>query len=228
MSFDDVSGLFGRFTKGKRARLTASMLIAMCCLCACGNGDTAKTTSPRKTVKAVKTLHVYFFEGFDAALGKKTIAQLQDTFDSVAFEGVIPLPDSAYYAPRKRYKAGKLVRHLRHLQPSTSELVVGFSSKDISDSVHNYNDYGVMGWTRPSLHSSVVSTYRLSDKSRLQEDFAKLILHELGHADGLPHCKKSATCYMRDANTKNHFPELTGFCDKCTKHLTSKNWKLPK
>lgn len=207
---------------------TALMLIVMCFLCSCDNGNTTKTSEPKKSVKTEKTIHVYFFEGFDTTLGNKTIAQLQNTFDSVAFEGVIPLPDSAYYAPRNRYKADKLVRHLRHLQSSTSELVVGFSPKDISDRVHGYDDYGVMGWTRHSLRSSVVSTHRLTDRSRLQEDFVKLVLHELCHADGLPHCKNSTTCYMRDANKKNHFPELTGFCDKCTKHLTSKNWKFNK
>ena len=112
------------------------------------------------------------------------------------------------------------------MQASNSELVVGFSPKDISDKVHGYDDFGVMGWTRHSLRSSVVSIHRLADKSRLQEDFVKLVLHELGHADGLPHCKESTTCYMRDANKQNHFPELFGFCDKCTKHLKSKGWKL--
>lgn len=207
---------------------TALMLIVMCFLCSCDNGNTTKTSEPTKSVKTEKTIHVYFFEGFDTALGNKAIAQLQNTFDSVAFEGVIPLPDSAYYSPRNRYKADKLVKHLRHLQSSTSELVVGFSPKDISDRVHGYDDYGVMGWTRHSLRSSVVSTHRLTDRSRLQEDFVKLVLHELGHADGLPHCKNLSTCYMRDANKKNHFPELTGFCNKCTKHLTSKNWKFNK
>lgn len=207
---------------------TALMLIAMCFFCSCNRGNTENPSEPKKSVKTEKTIHVYFFEGFDTALGNKTIAQLQNTFDSVAFEGVIPLPDSAYYSPRNRYKADKLVKHLRHLQSSTSELVVGFSPKDISDRVHGYEDYGVMGWTRHSLRSSVVSTHRLTDRSRLQEDFVKLVLHELGHADGLPHCKNSSTCYMRDANKKNHFPELTGFCDKCTKHLTSKNWKFNK
>ena len=205
---------------------TTLMLLALFFFCSCNNGSPAKQSEPKKTVKTAKTIHVYFFEGFDTFLGDKTIAKLQNTFDSVAFEGVIPFPDSAYYAPRKRYKADKLVKHLRQLQSSTSELVVGFSPKDISDRVHGYEDYGVMGWTRHSLRSSVVSTHRLSDKSSLHEDFIKLVLHELGHADGLPHCKNSETCYMRDANKKNHFPELTGFCDKCTKHLTSKHWTV--
>ena len=206
------------------------MMLSACFLGSCNNnskekGDTPKAKTEVK-VMANKTIHVYFFEGFNKSLGENTLNKLKETFDSVAFEGTIPFPDSAYYAPRQRYKADKLVKHLRQLQASNSELVVGFSPKDISDKVHGYDDFGVMGWTRHSLRSSVVSIHRLADKSRLQEDFVKLVLHELGHADGLPHCKKSTTCYMRDANKQNHFPELFGFCDKCTKHLKSKGWKL--
>lgn len=206
------------------------MMLSACFLGSCNNNKKEKVDAHKaKTevkVKAKKSIHVYFFEGFNKSLGENTLNELKETFDSVAFEGTIPFPDSAYYAPRQRYKADKLVKHLRQLQASNSELVVGFSPKDISDKVHGYDDFGVMGWTRHSLRSSVVSTHRLADKSRLQEDFVKLVLHELGHADGLPHCKESTTCYMRDANKQNHFPELFGFCDKCTKHLKSKGWKL--
>ncbi len=206
------------------------MMLSACFLGSCNNNKKEKVDAHKaKTevkVKAKKTIHVYFFEGFNKSLGENTLNKLKETFDSVAFEGTIPFPDSAYYAPRQRYKADKLVKHLRHLQASSSELVVGFSPKDISDKVHGYDDFGVMGWTRHSLRSSVVSTHRLADKSRLHEDFVKLVLHELGHADGLPHCKESTTCYMRDANKQNHFPELFGFCDKCTKHLKSKGWSF--
>lgn len=206
------------------------MMLSACFLGSCNNNSKEKVDAHKaKTevkVMANKTIHVYFFEGFNKSLGENTLNELKETFDSVAFEGTIPFPDSAYYAPRQRYKADKLVKHLRHLQASNSELVVGFSPKDISDKVHGYDDFGVMGWTRHSLRSSVVSIHRLADKNRLQEDFVKLVLHELGHADGLPHCKESTTCYMRDANKQNHFPELFGFCDKCTKHLKSKGWKL--
>ena len=204
------------------------MAVSMSMICSCSNKEESKETK-REDVKAVantkKIVHDYFFEGFNKSLGDNTMKELKHTFDSVAFEGVIPFPDSAYYAPRSRYKPDKLVKHLRQLQAS-SALVVGFSSKDISDRVHGYEDFGVMGWTRISLHSSVVSTYRLSDKSRLQSDFVKLVLHELGHADGLPHCKNSVSCYMRDANKQNHFPELGGFCDKCKTHLSKRGWNL--
>lgn len=207
---------------------TLFLMFSMQLFVSCNNKDEAKEakTEVKTASKRQKTVHVYFFEGFNKTLGNYTISELRQTFDSVSFEGVIPFPDSAYYAPRNRYKADKLVKHLRQLQASPSELVVGFSPKDISDRVHGYEDFGVMGWTRHSLHSSVVSTHRLADKSRLQSDFVKLVLHELGHADGLPHCKNSVSCYMKDANKQNHFPELDGFCDKCKTHLSKRGWNL--
>lgn len=159
-------------------------------LVSCSNKEETKGTKTEVKLESQsqKTVHVYFFEGFNKTIGNNTISELRQTFDSVSFEGVIPFPDSAYYAPRNRYKADKLVKHLRQRQTS-SELVVGFSPKDISGRVHGYDDFGVMGWTRVPLHSAVVSTYRLGDKSRLQIDFVKLVLHELGHADGLPHVR---------------------------------------
>lgn len=187
---------------------------------------TSTTTEGKPAPKHKKTVHVYYFKGFNKAIGEKTIKALKQTFDSVAFEGEISFPDSAYYAPRNRYKADKLIKHLKRQQASPTDLVVGFSPMDISARVHNYDDFGVMGLTFPSLHCSVVSTHRLANNSRLQSDFVKLVLHELGHADGLPHCKNSSSCYMRDANKRNHFPELDGFCNKCKQHLTKRGWRL--
>lgn len=206
---------------------TLFLALSMYTVVSCTNKKETKETKTKVKSESqrLKIVHVYFFEGVNQSLGDNTIKELKHTFDSVAFEGVIPLPDSAYYTPRNRYKADKLVKHLRQLHAS-SELVVGFSPKDISDRVHGYEDFGVMGWTRISLHSSVVSTFRLADKRRLQTDFVKLVLHELGHADGLPHCKNSSSCYMRDANKQNHFPELNGFCDKCKEHLIKHGWKF--
>lgn len=202
--------------------LFLTLLLMACVLISCFVSCVHKEL----TKENAKTVHVYFFEGFDQPLGEVTMNELKQMFDSVAFEGIIPLPDSAYYAPRSRYKADKLIRHLRTLQSSSSDLVIGFIPTDISCRVHGYEDFGVMGLTILPLHAAVVSTYRLKDKSRLQSDFLKLTLHELGHADGLHHCKNDSTCYMRDANGQNHFPELNGFCEKCQAHLAKRGWKL--
>ena len=189
----------------------------------CHNAVEAKPAHVNITKK--KTVHVYFFEGFNASLGKSAIKDLNNFFNSVSFEGVIPYPDSAFYPPRDRYKADKLVKHLRKLQESTSDPVIAFAGKDISVGLHGYDDFGVMGWTRISIKSSVVSSHRLKQGSAMKRDFLKLAIHELAHADGVPHCKNSDQCIMRDANKKNLFPELNGFCPKCSSLLSKRGWK---
>ena len=80
------------------------MMLDACCVRSCNNNSKEKcdTHKAKTEVKAKKTVHVYFFEGFNKSLGENTLNKLKETFDSVAFEGTIPFPDSAYYAPRQR------------------------------------------------------------------------------------------------------------------------------
>jgi archaemetzincin len=52
-----------------------------------------------------------------------------------------------------------------------------------------------------------------------------LAFHELGHTQGLPHCKNK-TCFMRDAEGGNHLGEETGFCQFCAALLKSKGWQI--
>ena len=210
----------------------AMLAVCACMVCACGNAaeqtHTEQVKQHQKKVVAPKkkTVHVYFFDGFKDALGKNTIKELDEVFDSVEFEGVIPYPDSAYYAPRNRYKADKLVRHIKALQKGTSDLEIGFASKDISAAVHGHDDFGIMGWTRISLKTAVVSTFRVKGANAQNRDFFKLVIHELGHTEGLQHCKNSRTCYMRDAKGTYHLHELTDFCPTCKAHLIKRGWHL--
>lgn len=197
-------------------------------LSSCSSNNPPNTGDIESSTKSQpkKVLHIYYYDGFNTALGDKTIAQLKTVFDSVAFEGTIPFPDSAYYLPRKRYKADKLLKHQRALCPSKTDLVIGFSEKDISTKVHGYDDWGIMGLGSAKLKSCVISNYRLKNKTCLTDDFYKLTLHELGHCEGLPHCNHSETCIMRDANKQNLFPQLTEFCPSCNAHLINRGWHL--
>jgi len=67
----------------------------------------------------------------------------------------------------------------------------------------------------------VASSFRVKDK----KNFPKVVIHEIGHTSGLPHCKEAA-CLMQDAEGKDKFRELTGFCRKCSAHLRSRGWKI--
>jgi len=73
-------------------------------------------------------------------------------------------------------------------------------------------------------NACVVSTFRLP-KMKLSRQLSKLCLHELGHTQGLPHCKNK-TCFMRDAEGGNHLEEEIDFCESCKSYLKSEGWLL--
>lgn len=72
--------------------------------------------------------------------------------------------------------------------------------------------------------SCVVSDFRMAVKNRNQQ-FYKVVLHELGHTEGLPHCK-TKTCLMRDAEGGNHLDQEKDFCKNCKDFLINKDWNL--
>jgi archaemetzincin len=82
-------------------------------------------------------------------------------------------------------------------------------------------DYGVMGLGFMPGKACVASNFRLRNK----KNFFKVVIHELGHTTGLPHCPDK-TCYMRDAEGGDHTSLENGFCGKCKKQLVEGGWKL--
>jgi archaemetzincin len=118
-----------------------------------------------------------------------------------------------------------LIRFLRAITPE-GQVTVGFTNQDISDTKGDIQDYGIMGLGYQPGPSCVVSTFRLSKKNILEQYF-KLTIHELGHTQGLPHCPVK-TCFMRDAEGKNHADEETEFCTNCKTHLMAKGWTFKK
>ena len=69
-----------------------------------------------------------------------------------------PLPSSAYYSPRSRYRADKLLKHLDSIRPPGCSMVVGLTSSDISTSVRDVTDLGVFGLGNLGGTACVVST----------------------------------------------------------------------
>lgn len=149
--------------------------------------------------------------------------ELLKIYPNINIKKTIPLPESAYYEKRNRYKADTIISLLKK-QTAYGHVNMGMTSKDISHAKGNISDYGLMGLAYQPGKSGVVSYFRLSKKNTL-EQFFKLTIHELGHTQGLPHCPEK-TCFMRDAEGKNHTNEEKEFCVKCKAHLESKGWKL--
>src|SRR6188508_1485166 len=100
------------------------------------------------------------------------------------------LPRSAWYSPRRRYRAEKLLNYLdaEVLPGSGCDLVMGFTGADISTTKGEHPDWGILGLAWIGGPSGVVSTNRLGRRvgARSKAKRAvKVMNHELGHARGL-------------------------------------------
>lgn len=145
-------------------------------------------------------------EGFPAALVDEIAAELQRVYQvEVRRLAARPLPRSAFYAPRRRYKADLLLAHLAALVPAelpAGTRVLGLTSADISTSKPPHKDWGVFGLGSLGGTAAVVSSHRLRKRARdaaqVRWRVTNTAVHELGHVLGLDHCSE-ANCVMLDA-----------------------------
>lgn len=130
------------------------------------------------------------------------------------------MPQSAWYAPRNRYRADKLIALIAK-RAGPNQVFAGITRYNISATKDHIKDWGVMGLGYKPGKACVSSDFRLKDKSA----FWKVVIHELGHTTGLPHCPEK-TCFMRDANGGDPTAEEKAFCTKCKAHLQQSGWQL--
>jgi archaemetzincin len=116
----------------------------------------------------------------------------------------IALPKAAWYAPRKRYRADKLLDILDELHggaPATTR-VLGLTAVDISTTKEPFEDWGIFGLGNMPGQAAVVSSYRLKrkakDRDHVKFRVSSTAVHEVGHTFGLPHCTEKH-CVMQDA-----------------------------
>ena len=113
------------------------------------------------------------------------------------------LPNFAFYAPRNRYKADSLLAYENRILGKGIDAIAGLTNKDISTTKGSISDWGVFGLGMCLGPACVISTHRLGGGSvpmeKFKERLIKVVLHELGHNLGLPHCGKNADCLMTDA-----------------------------
>ncbi|PBQ33306.1 Zn-dependent protease [Sphingobacteriaceae bacterium] len=195
------------------------VLLAVIFMSCCGGDSTKGFESTEKVI----IINVQPLGDFSAKQTSFIVNELKKVYSKVILNKPINFPKSAYYEPRKRYRADSLIKFLRGITEQ-DHVTIALTDKDISTTKGKVQDFGIMGLGYQPGRSCVVSTFRLA-KQNLNTQFFKVAVHELGHTQGLPHCSVK-TCYMRDAEGKNHLEEETCFCETCGKHLSDRGWKL--
>ncbi len=135
-----------------------------------------------------------------------------------------PLPKTAFYPPRNRYKAEDLIDLLAAGSPREISKIIALTRSDISVTTDEGKDWGIMGLGQLGGRACLVSTFRLRHGQPTEEVFLarliKVVNHELGHTFGVDHCP-TVGCLMQDKRGKvaSVDGETGKPCANCTKRL---------
>lgn len=128
----------------------------------------------------------------------------------------------------ERYSADSIIKWLAHTAPDSIYKVVGITHKDIFTTKmelwhikkpeSTYAVWGIFGLGYKPGPSCVVSDNRLqtTDNAKFHHRLRTVVIHELGHNLGLPHCP-SDSCIMNDANESIRSVDKSAenYCKKC-------------
>ena len=117
----------------------------------------------------------------------------------------VALPRAAYYPPRGRYRAERLLDFLAPRLPADGARILGLTGADISTTKDTYQDWGILGLATLDGRACVISSYRTRRRAKgaahARERLAKVAVHEIGHTLGLDHCPTRG-CLLEDARGK--------------------------
>jgi archaemetzincin len=185
-----------------------------------------QTNRPNKKANRINAIALLPYKDFDTSL-LGFIAKETEAFYhcKTVILPAATLPANAYYEPRNRYKADSLLLFQKKLQPSQFSAVAGLTCRDISTSNGNIKDWGVFGLGYCPGNTCVISVYRMQSTTlqQFKERLIKVLLHELGHNLGLPHCNYDSTCMMNDARgtMAQVDMEKKWLCPNCRKLLSN-------
>jgi archaemetzincin len=174
---------------------------------------------------AVARPHVLYIQPMGVCgkpqLGSEAVRQALSAFYELEIR-ILPcvaLPEAAYYKPRRRYRAERILDFLNRRIPADGWRILGLTATDISTTNGKITDWGILGLGELPGKTSVISSFRCKKKARNTRHaivrLAKVAVHEIGHTLGLPHCP-TRTCLMEDAVGKVATVDRErDFCARC-------------
>ena len=208
----------------------AIICIVLLCLISCNNentGEKEKNSKVERSIqvsKSILPIHIYRYETLSRTKAEYLRVELQKVYPSVVLQdSSIELPQKYYFKPRNRYSGNGLVRDLSVYKKN--KVVLGLTNHAIYQANELSPTYGIFGVSPVGAHVAVISSIYPSGKKHTDEHLVKLMLHELGHAFGLNHCKDEH-CYMVDAEHGNKFSKTPSFCKRCSEFLNKQGWTL--
>ena len=219
-----------------RMNLLKTIVLIFICgsLMSCGGNEHQSqkvTQKPKVAHPATKKerklpyIHIYRYGDFSVAKAKQLKEELQKVYPFVTLaDNAIVLPKECYYKPRDRYSGTGLLDDMKKYR--NGGFALGLTNRIIYQKNEISPTFGVFGISYIGDSVSVISSLRPRTLKPLRDDeMQELMLHELGHAFGLPHCKDER-CMMVDAEHGNKFAQTQCFCSACKKYLISNGWTL--
>ena len=211
---------------GRSNKLLLFLLLSiLACVVSCSNKKNTVVDKKPRTQK-FSSIAFLLYDNFDTSLLNYAVSEATAFYKCKAI--LLPskeIPSFAYYKPRGRYKADSLLKFQSSLLPVNVQSVVGLTNRDISTSLGEHEDWGIFGYGYNPGNACVISVFRLTSTTyaEFKERFAKVLLHELGHNQGLPHCSFDSTCLMADAKGTivQVDKEKKALCSNCQKLLSN-------
>jgi archaemetzincin len=160
----------------------------------------------------------------DQAIVDMTVRALADRFRfEVRVAPPMSMPKDAWYAPRRRWRAEKILRALDATNFGDAWRVAAITERPISTTKEDIEDWGIAGLGSLDGKSSVFSGYlyrslnKRNSEPKYLHAIENLVLHEVGHTLGLPHCPLDR-CIMADAHgnaLRSAAVSINEFCPRC-------------
>lgn len=174
------------------------------------------------------SLYIQPFEDADTSYVFAVAKALQSSTDFKV--EVLParrqLPES-FDPERKRFWAEGLLNQLKTLVKGENRYMLGITGTDIAIKKQEGSSWGIMGLAYLNKSVAVISSFRPkrggAGQVKVEERLILLALHELGHAQGLDHCKNQS-CLMHDAEGKMHVDYVKNYCDTCFRYLNQRGF----